>query len=111
MSDVAVPAVKVFDAPTCEPPLGQPAAVDCPGPHRKNVAEPVGTGPAPPLPMVSVSLATEPGAAPGPDGADALSSAGSRHERSGTGPVKSFSQAVDVRAVRGWGRMLLKKLV
>ena len=72
---------------------------------------PVGAGPAPPLPTLTVSRGAVPGEAPAPEGLDVLDSAGSRQDVSGIGPVKSLRPAVNDWAVRVWGRKVLKQPV
>src|SRR5712692_3134202 len=94
-SDVAVPASNGLAEPTWAPPLVHPPAVVWAGAQRKKVTVPVGTGPAPPLPMVTESVAETPGAAPVPPGALVLEVAGSRHERNATGPAKSLRPDVN----------------
>src|SRR5579859_591211 len=107
-SDVAAPAARALAAPTCVPPAGQPPVVVWPGAHRKNVTVPVGTGPAPPLPTTTESLAALPGATV-EAGALLLLIAGSRHERRPTGPAKSLRSEVNDCAVRVCGRNELKQ--
>ncbi len=108
-SEVALPAISVLTAPTCAPPEGQLPPVSCEGRQIENVTEPVGAGPAPPLPTVTESVAAVPGETPLPDGELLLACTAVRHEWRDTGPAKSFSPAVKDWAVRVCGRKELKQ--
>lgn len=79
-SDVAAPATNGLVDPTWAPPLGHPLVVVWAGAQRKKVTPPVGTGPAPPVPMVTESVAEVPGVAVTGPGALVLMITGSRHE-------------------------------
>src|SRR6266567_4158638 len=74
----------------------------------KNVTEPVGAGPAPPLPTVTESVAAVPGETPLPVGELLLDCTAVRHEWKDTGPAKSFRSEVNDCAVRVCGRNELK---
>src|SRR5258708_35819650 len=69
----------------------------------ENVTEPVGAGPAPPLPTVTESVAAVPGETPTPDGELLLDCAAVRQEGKEIGPAKSSSAEVDECAGRGCG--------
>src|SRR6266566_3666348 len=75
----------------------------------ENVTEPVGAGPAPPLPTVTESVAAVPGETPPPEGELLLACTAVRHEWKDTGPAKSLSPAVKDCAVRVCGRKELKQ--
>lgn len=69
-ADVALPAVNVTAPPTCDPPVGHPAAVACAGLQSQKLTVPVGT---PTLPVsVAVSLTAVPGTTPPPCGLDCV---------------------------------------
>ena len=93
--DVARPATNGLVDPTWVPPLVQPDDFVWPGAHKKNLTVPVGTGPAPPLPMFTESVAEVPGVIVTCRGALVLVITGSRHERKLSGPAKSLSPEVN----------------
>src|SRR6266851_5807020 len=107
-SEVALPAISVLTAPTCVPPEGQLPPVSCEGPQMKNVTEPVGAGPAPPLPTVTESVTAVPGETPLPVGELLLDCAAVRQEWNEIGPAKSSSAELNDCAVRVCGRKELK---
>src|SRR5258708_29579284 len=74
----------------------------------ENVTEPVGAGPAPPLPTVTESVAVVPGETPTPDGELLLACTAVRHEWKDTGPAKSFRSEGKDCAVRVCGRKEVK---
>src|SRR5712691_10744179 len=74
----------------------------------ENVTEPVGAGPAPPLPTVTESVAAVPGGTPLPVGELLLDCAAVRQEWNEIGPAKSSSAELNDCAVRVCGRKELK---
>ena len=75
----------------------------------ENVTEPVGAGPAPPLPTVTESVAAVPGETPLPVGELLLDCTAVRQEWNGIGPAKSLSPELNDCAVRVCGRKELKQ--